>query len=603
MKLCQRGLDVSILRRAIVQAQGRRKGMVRHVTLLLDHDRSLPRHRDLALDQIIAKRTAVHRKRWRERPDLSKPGSSVINRDFQLPGRSPVIARNGMAATSHPLATLAAVDVLREGGTAADAAVAAVATLCVVEAHMTGIGGDCYCLVARPDAQPWGYNGSGRSAASASSDALRSQGLTEIGNSIHAVTVPGAVDAWEKILQAHGRFGLDRALRDAIRYAEEGFPVASRIAWDWQRHVGKLAADAGAAKHYLFGGKAPQEGDVIRLPALAATLKAIARNGARTFYEGEIADEIVRTIAERGAFLSAEDFARHRGDVVTPISSNYRGLDIAELPPNGQGFVALLMLNILENFDLKSLDPVGPERFHIVLEAARLAYAARDTHLADTDHMSMPVANLIDKAFAKKLAALIDPGQRSDLPAAPAPSSDTVYLTVVDRDRMAVSFINTLFSNFGSGICTENSSILLTNRGACFTLQDGHPNVFAPGKRPMHTIIPAAGFRNGRCELSFGVMGAHYQPMGHVQLMLNMLDYGMDVQQSIDCPRFFFEGETVEVETGTPTATIEGLRARGHKVAHAATPWGGAQMIRIDWGRGVLIAGSEPRKDGCALGY
>jgi gamma-glutamyltranspeptidase/glutathione hydrolase len=527
----------------------------------------------------------------------------MMSRDFQLPGRSPVIARNGMAATSHPLATLAALEVLREGGTAADAAVAAVATLCVVEPHMTGLGGDCYWLVAKEDGAPRGYNGSGRAGANASYEALRGQGLSAIGNSIHCVTVPGAIDAWDAILKAHGRFGLDRALRAAIDYAENGFPVASRIAWDRKRHVQKLAADPGASKHYLFGGKAPAEGDVIRLPALAATLKTIAAKGARAFYEGEIADDIARTLAARGSFVTADDLARHKGDMVAPIASNYRGLDILELPPNGQGFVALLMLNILENFDMKSLDPTGPERFHLVLEAARLAYAARDAHLADADHMRVSVARLLDKAWAKKLAGMIDPAKRSNLPAALAPSSDTVYLTVVDRDRTAVSFINTLFSSFGSGICTEKTGILLTNRGACFTLQDGHPNVFAPAKRPMHTIIPALGMKNGRCEMSFGVMGAHYQPMGHVQLILNMLDYGMDVQEAIDAPRFFFEGETVEVESGTPQATIEGLRARGHKVAHAAQPWGGAQLIRIDRERGVLIAGSEPRKDGCALGY
>jgi gamma-glutamyltranspeptidase/glutathione hydrolase len=526
-----------------------------------------------------------------------------MSRDFQLPGRSPVIARNGMAASSHPLATLAAVDTLRDGGTAADAAVAAAATLCVVEPQMTGIGGDCYWLAAKEDAAPGGYNGSGRSGAKASYDALRQQGLSEIGNSIHCVTVPGAIDAWDAILKAHGRFGLDRALRAAIHYAENGFPIASRIAWDWQRQVQKLSGDPGASKHYLFNGKAPQEGDVVRLPALAATLKTIAANGARAFYEGEIADDIARTLAARGSFVTAEDLARHKGDAVTPISSNYRGLDVLELPPNGQGLIALIMLNILENFDMKSLDPTGPERFHIVLEAARLAYAARDTHLADADHMRVPVEKLIDKGWAKKLAAMIDPAKRSKLPAAPTPSSDTIYLTVVDRDRTAVSFINTLYSSFGSGICTEKTGILLTNRGACFTLEAGHPNVFAASKRPMHTIIPAAGFRNGRCEMTFGVMGAHYQPMGHVQLMLNMLDYGMDVQQAIDCPRFFFEGETVEVETGTPVSTIEGLRARGHTVAFATVPWGGAQTIKIDRERGVLIAGSEPRKDGCALGY
>ncbi|HEY6026140.1 MAG TPA: gamma-glutamyltransferase [Pseudolabrys sp.] len=526
-----------------------------------------------------------------------------MSRDFQLPGRSPVIAMNGMAATSHPLATLAAIDVLRDGGTAADAAVAAVATLCVVEPHMTGIGGDCYALVSRPDLPVWGYNGSGRSGAKASYAALRDRRLNEIGNSIHSVTVPGAIDAWEQILKAHGRFGLDRCLRAAIGYAEGGFPVASRIAWDWQRHVGKLSADPGASKHYLFNGKAPREGDVIRFPALAQTLKTIAANGAKGFYEGEVGADMAATVAARGSFLTAEDFADHRGDAVAPISTNYRGVDLVEIPPNGQGITALVMLNILENFDIKSLDPVGPERFHLVLEAARIGYAVRDTHLADADHMRTPVSALTDKAWGKKLASLIDMGKRSVPPAAPAPGSNTVYLTVVDKDRMAVSFINSLFSSFGTGICTEKSGILLTNRGACFTLEPDHPNTFGPGKRPMHTIIPALAMKNGRCDMSFGVMGAHYQPMGHVQIMLNMLDYGMDVQQAIDCPRFFFENEHTEVERGTPQATIEGLKQRGHTVTTATSPWGGAQTVKIDWDRGVLIAGSESRKDGCALGY
>ncbi|MBI4366894.1 MAG: gamma-glutamyltransferase [Deltaproteobacteria bacterium] len=526
-----------------------------------------------------------------------------MTRDFQMPGRSPVIACNGMAATSHPLATLAAVDTLRAGGTAADAAVAAVATLCVVEPHMTGIGGDCYCLVSQPGKPVWGYNGSGRAGAKASFEALRAKGMTEIGNSIHAVTVPGALEAWEAILKAHGRFGLDRALQAAINYAEGGFPVAPRVAWDWQKQVAKLKADAGASKHYLFNNGAPRQGDVIRFPALAATLKSIAAKGAQAFYQGEIADDMVATIAARGSYLDAEDFAAHRGDAVMPILANYRGLDLVEIPPNGQGLTALVMLNILENFDLKALDPLGPERFHLVLEAARMGFAVRDTHIADDAHMRTPVADLLDKNFAKKLASLIDMNKRAKLPSAPAPGSNTVYLSVVDRDRMAVSFINSLYSSFGLGICTEKSGIMLTNRGACFTLEPDHPNTFGPGKRPMHTIIPALTMRDGRCDMSFGVMGAHYQPMGHVQIVLNMLDYGMDVQQAIDAPRFFFEGEQTVVEHGTPPATIEGLKQRGHRVAMADQPWGGAQTIKIDWDRGVLIGGSEPRKDGLALGY
>ena len=524
-------------------------------------------------------------------------------RDFQLPGRSPVIACEGMAATSHPLATLAAIDVLRAGGNAADAAVAACATLCVVEPHMTGIGGDNFCMLSQPGKPVWGYNGSGRAGSKASLEPLRAKGMTEIGNSIHAVTVPGAIDAWEALLKAHGRFGLDRALAPAIQYAESGFPVASRIAWDWARYVGKLAADPGASKQYLFNGATPQEGDVIRLPQLAATLKTIAAKGARAFYDGAIADDIVATVSAHGSFLTAGDFAGHRGEVVSPISTDYRGLDLLELPPNGQGLTALVMLNILENFDLKRLDVLGPERFHLMLEAARIGYAVRDTHIADPSAMRIDVATLLDKAWAKKLAANIDPDKRAELPKAPTPGNDTVYLTVVDRDRMAVSFINTLYSHFGVGICTEKTGIMLTNRGACFVLDPAHPNVFGANKRPMHTIIPALAMRGGRCEYSLGVMGAHFQPMGHVQLMLNLMDFGMDVQQAIDAPRVFFEGGLTLVERGLPAATVEGLKTRGHNVQVTPSPWGGAQIIKIDWDRGVLIAGSEPRKDGCALGY
>ncbi len=526
-----------------------------------------------------------------------------MTRDFQLPGRSPVIACDGMAATSHPLATLAAIDTLRAGGSAADAAVTACAVLCVVEPHMTGIGGDCFSLVSQPGKPLWGYNGCGRSGAKASAEPMRAKGIKEIGNSIDAVTVPGTIEAWGAILKAHGRFGLDRALQPAIKYAEGGFPVAPRVAWDWKRYVGKLAADPGAAKYFLFNGAPPNEGDVIRFPALAATLKAIAAKGARAFYEGAIAEDMAATLAARGSFLTAEDFAAHRGEAVTPISTNYRGLDLVEIPPNGQGLTALVMLNILENFDLAALDPTGPERFHLVLEAARLGFAVRDTHIAEPANMRVKAAELLDKSFAKKLAAKIDIGKRAKLPSAPTPGSDTIYLTVVDRDRMAVSFINSLYSSFGIGICTEKTGIAFNNRGSCFVLEPGHPNEFGPGKRPMHTIIPALAMRGGRCDMSFGVMGAHYQPMGHVQIVNNMIDYGMDVQQAIDCPRFFFEGEQTVVEHGTPAATVDGLKARGHKVAMAPTPWGGAQTIKIDWDRGVLIGGSEPRKDGCALGY
>ena len=527
-----------------------------------------------------------------------------MSRDFHLPGRSPVIACEGMAATSHPLATLTAVETLRAGGNAVDAAVATVAALCVLEPQSTGIGGDCFCLVAKPGQPVWGYNGSGRAGAKASTESLLAQGIREIASrSIHAVAVPGAVEAWAAILDAHGRFGLDRALAPAIRYAEHGFPVAQRIASDWARAEAMLGADPGAARHYLQAGRPPAEGDVVKLPALAATLKTIAAEGARAFYRGPIADDMVATLAARGSVLTADDFALHRGEAVSPIMTNYRGLDLVEIPPNGQGLTALALLNILENFDLAVLDPLGTDRFHLMLEAARLAYAIRDIYIADPVAMSVSVSGLLDKGFAKRLSAGVDRERRAALPYASAPGTDTVYLTVVDRDRMAVSFINSLYSNFGVGIATEQTGILLQNRGACFVVDPEHPNTIGPNKRPLHTIIPALALRDGRCDMAFGVMGAHYQPMGQVQVVTNIVDYGMDVQAAIDAPRAFFEGDETVVERGVPVPTVDGLKARGHETALRPLPLGGGQAIRIDWRRGVLIGGSEPRKDGCALGY
>ncbi len=525
-------------------------------------------------------------------------------RDFHLPGRSPVYACDGMAATSHPLATQAAIETLRAGGTAADAAVTALATLCVVEPHMTGIGGDCFCLVAKPGVPVWGYNGSGRSGAAADLEGLRGQGLREIGiNSPFSVTVPGAIEAWAAILAAHGRFGLDRALAPAIRYAEDGFPVAPRVALDWSLAVERLAKDPGAVRHFLVGGRAPAVGDVVRFPALGATLKTVAERGARAFYEGPIADDIAATAAARGGVLAAQDLAEHSGNTADPVSTSYRGLDVVELPPNTQGMTALVILNILERFALAELDPAGPERLHLMLEASRIAYAVRDAYVADPAFMRSSVEALIGKVYAGRLAAQIDPARRIALPPVPAPESNTVYLTVVDRDRTAVSLINSLYSSFGAAIATEKTGIMLQNRGACFVLEPGHPNAYGPRKRPLHTIVPALALRNGRCELSFGVMGGHYQATGHAHLISNLLDSGMDVQEAIDAPRVFFEGETTLVEHGVSPAQREGLAVRGHRVAVRPLPLGGGQAIGIDWERGVLIGGTDPRKDGCAIGY
>jgi gamma-glutamyltranspeptidase/glutathione hydrolase len=527
-----------------------------------------------------------------------------MTRDYHLPGRSPMIAGEAIAATSQPLATLAAVDVLKAGGTAADAAVTAVAVLGVVEPHMTGIGGDCFCIVSRPDKPVWGYNGSGRAGAAARADTLIAQGVLSIGlDSIHAVTVPGAVEAWAAVLATHGRFGIDRVLAPAIGYARDGFPVSPRVAYDWAFSVDRLAADPGATRHFLNGGRAPAAGDIVRFPALADTLAQIAASGPRAFYEGPAAADIASTVAARGGFLQADDLAAHRGDEAAAIASGYRGLDVVELPPNGQGLAALVLLNILECFDLAALDPIGPERMHIALEAARLAYAVRDTHIADPAFMRTPVPALLDKSFAASLARRIGPARRVALPVAPTPGGDTVLVTVVDRDRMAVTIINSLYSMFGVGIATEKTGIMLQNRGAGFVVDPAHPNAIGPGKRPMHTLIPALAFRDRRCELAFGVMGGGYQAMGHAHVIVNMVDYGMDVQEALDMPRAFFEGEKTMIERGVPAETVAGLKARGHDVAVRPLPYGGGQMIRIDWDRGVLIAGSDSRKDGCALGY
>ncbi len=524
-------------------------------------------------------------------------------RDFHAPGRSAVMACEGMAATSHPLASEAAIATLRAGGTAADAAVAAVALLGVAEPHMTGIGGDCFCMVAKPGQPVWGYNGSGCSAAAAQPDLLIAEGVRAIGfDSVHAVTVPGAVEAWNAVLTAHGRFGLDHALAPAIRLAERGVPIAPRVACDWGMLVKRLQADPGAARHYLIDGRAPQPGEVMRFPALAATLEAIAARGPRAFYEDAAAD-IVATLAARGGWLTRDDFVGHRGMPASPIATSYRGLDVVELPPNGQGVTALVLLNILENFDLGALDPHGAERLHLMVEAARLAYGLRDAYVADPRYLRIGMPALLDKAYAGHLGQGISRDGRMALPLAPVPAGNTVYVTVVDRDRMAVSIINSLYSQFGCGIATENTGIMLHNRGACFVVDPSHANTYGPAKRPLSTLIPGLATRNGRCELSFGVMGAAYQAMGHAHVITNLVDYGMDLQAAIDEPRVFFQDDATIVERGVPQETVRGLAARGHRVESSSMPLGGGQAIAIDWQRGILIGGSDPRKDGCALGY
>lgn len=527
-------------------------------------------------------------------------------RNFQLPGRSPVYACNGAVATSHPLASVTALNVLKSGGNAVDAAIAAGAVLCVVEPHMTGIGGDCFAIVSEPDGQVFGYNGSGKSAKAAKTDWFLDRNIKEISaDSIHAVTVPGALKAWETLLQNHGRFGLDRALVKAIDYAEQGYVVAPRVAHDWKMFVDDLLRDPGATKHYLSAGKAPHVGAIHSAPVLAQTFRAIAASGPDAFYQGDIAAEIATLVQSYGGLLDEEDLTAVACDRVEPIFANYRGVEIGELPPNGQGLAALSMLKILERFDLKALDPHGAGRHHLEIEAARIAYGLRNAHIADPAHMTFSPDALLAERFVETLASKISSERRNpDLPNLIPSQSDTVYLTVVDEEGRAVSFINSLFRGFGARICTEKSGVMLQNRGSGFVVEPGHPNCIDGGKRPLHTIIPAIARKDGKVWLSFGVMGGAYQAFGHAHVLVNLIDYGMDVQEALDCERLFWaEDGTVLVEDGLSVDVMERLAAMGHPVQRSALPIGGGQIIAIDPTTGGLSAGSDGRKDGLALGY
>ncbi|MDE2576516.1 MAG: gamma-glutamyltransferase family protein [Rhodospirillales bacterium] len=531
-------------------------------------------------------------------------------RDFHLPGRSPVIAAHGMVATSMPAATLAALDVLRAGGNALDAAIAAVAVLCVIEPASTGIGGDCFCLYAPAgQRQVVALNGSGRAPAAASIDWFERAGIAALDNmSPHAVTVPGAISAWQTLLDAHGTKGLDELLRPAIAFAEHGHPVHARVAHDWASGVDKLAK--GGAQAYLPGGAAPRMGDMFAQPALAATLKRIAAHGARAFYEGPIAADMVATLRARGGLHTEADFAAglNGAEFVTPVRIPWQGHEVWQCPPNGAGMFALMMLGILEGFGPAPDGPLGTTRLHRHIEACRLAFRDRDAFLADPAQADVPVGRLLDPAYLGALRGLIDDGAAiAHMPAAGAAAlpvhADTVYLCVVDRDGNACSFINSLFQGFGSGILAQESGVLLHNRGFGFRVERGHPNCIAPGKRPMHTIIPGMVTKNGEAVMPFGVMGGHFQPMGQSLVLTNMFDYGMDIQEAIDFPRLFpFKGK-VEAEAGIPAAGQRRLEALGHQIVPADKPLGGGQAIWIDRARGTLTGGSDPRKDGLALGY
>ncbi|ODU22864.1 MAG: hypothetical protein ABS87_00235 [Sphingomonas sp. SCN 67-18] len=521
-------------------------------------------------------------------------------RDFQAPGRSASYAAQGMVATSHPEACRVAIDILRLGGSAADAALAASAVLCVVEPQNAGIGGDSFYIHATAAGAVRAYNGSGRVPSALDPHDTGPIARTH-GN---AVLLPGAVDAWMRLHADHCRLPLGQLLRPAIALAEDGYIVTPRVAWDWEGSAALLAASPTARAQFMPGGRAPRAGDRFADPALGATLRAIAQGGAPAFYEGARAEAMARTLRGAGGSHDAADFADHRGTPVEPIRGDYRGLTILECPPNGQGMTVLMMLGILDRLagGVPADDPV--KFHHLMAEVTRLGYAERDRWCCDPAFADIPLDRLLGEAHLATLRAQIDPSR-------PGPAHrpldvehrDTVYLSVVDRDGNAVSFINSIFTDFGSGIYDAATGVLFSDRGTSFSRVEGHPNALAPGKRPMHTIIPAMALRDGLPLLSFGVMGGHYQAAGQVQLLCHMLDGGLDPQAALDRPRSFATDGVLDVESGLGDGAIAALEAMGHRVRRVSRPIGGGQAILIDRARGVLIGGSDPRKDGLALGY
>lgn len=525
-------------------------------------------------------------------------------RDFHLPGRSPVVALNGMCATSHPTASQAAIAILEQGGNAVDAAISAAVILGLCEPQMSGIGGDCFVLIKPAGRQDIiALNGSGRAPMALNAATLRDKGINAISpRSPDSVTVPGAVNAFCRLSKDWGRLGLAASLAPAIAHARRGVPIAQRTAADWAQHQSVL--QGVARDYYLLNGTAPKMGQVFRHPKQADILERIAKEGPAAFYEGEIAADMVDSLRAVGGQHTLDDFAQVDCHYSEPISGQYRGVDLIEHPPNGQGITAILMANILSHFDIDQLDPYGAERAHIEAEAAKLAHDAKLRFVADADHMTR-VDHMLHMGTASALAELIDHNRamRDATKLTEHVHRETVCLTVIDKDLMAVSMIYSISSDFGSGICSDKFGILMQNRGTYFSLEKGHPNELAGGKRSLHTIIPAMVKRDGRVVMPFCVMGGVYQPTGHVRVMSNVVDYGMDLQAAIDGPRSFADGDNIRLEKGYSPEVRQQLADLGHPVSYSDTPFGGAQGTFIDYENGTLIGGSDPRKDGLALGY
>ncbi|MEW5979140.1 MAG: gamma-glutamyltransferase [Acidobacteriota bacterium] len=520
--------------------------------------------------------------------------------------RSAVLAQNGLVSTSQPLAAQAGLQILMQGGNAIDAAVATAAVLNVVEPMSTGIGGDMFAMVYwSKTGELVGLNGSGRSGYQASIDFFRQKGMSSIPmTGIYSISVPGAVDGWETLLKKYGTMSLAEVLHPAIEYAEQGFPVSEVIADSWSESVAKLQGNLDAARTYLIGGRPPQVGEIFKQPNLAATFRMIAAGGSHAFYRGDIARDIVASLQDLGGQLTLKDFADHHSTWVRPVSATYRGVRLYELPPNGQGIAALQMLNILEGFDLKALGHNSAAFLHLLIEAKKLAFADRDAYYADPDKVDVPVDKLISREYAAQRRKLIDPNRAaSSVSPGLLEQGDTVYLTVVDKDRNCVSFINSLFHGFGSGVVAGNTGVCLQNRGALFSLDPKHPNRLEPHKRPFHTIIPAMAFKDEKPWLVFGVMGGDMQPQGHVQVLVNLVDFGMNVQLAGEAPRFRHFEEGIALESGIGETVRRELVSKGHRIVPGSGGFGGYQAILIDPTSGVLMAGSDPRKDGCAVGW
>lgn len=544
----------------------------------------------------------------------------IASRGFAT--RSEVLARQGMVATSQPLATQAALDILRQGGSAVDAAIAANAVLGVVEPMMDGVGGDLFAIIwDAKTKQLHGLNASGRSPNALTPEIFRARGLKSIpGNGPLSISVPGCVDGWAEMHRKFGKLPWGTILKPAIEYARNGFPVSEQVAFDWEFY-GRSYRDQSAnfREVYTIEGRIPVKGDVFRNPLLAASLEKIARGGRDAFYKGEIARVIDAYCKREGCFLTEADLAAHTSDWVEPVSTNYRGYDVWELPPNGQGVTALQMLNILEGYDLKKFGFGSKEHIHYFVEAKKLAYEDRAKFYADPAFNRLPLKSLLSKEYGATRRKLIS-DTRAGVgyePGNPAiQQGDTVYLTAADRDGNMVSLIQSVASSFGSGMVPDGLGFVLHNRGASYTLEEGHYNSYAPRKRPFHTIIPAFMTRDGQPILSFGVMGGAFQPLGHVQIVTNMVDFGMNIQEAGDAPRIDHTGSSMPtgsraaadggqilLESGHSYETIRELMKMGHKVGYSLGLYGGYQAIRYDPQRQVYYGASESRKDGQAAGY